>query len=155
MDSYRKGSFFDIPELDLLESKAISFGGDRDRDPESFWEGTHPRGLRWAFRNWDLDGLQAEVYIDGVINDPSSIDKGWRAEIALPWSSMKLLAGDRSLPPRSGDEWRIFFGRFQKIISSGIEVTPHPAWSACPHGVYDTHLPEKWTKVLFSDQYAP
>jgi hypothetical protein len=33
---------------------------------------------------------------------------------------------------------------------NGAEVMPHPAWVWTKHGVYDTHRPEHWTAVRFS-----
>lgn len=129
--------------------RALSFGGDYDRTGQHFWRGTHPRGLRWAFRDWDLPGLRTAVQVQGRINDASHVDQGWTVELALPWSGMRHLANGRSLPPQAGDEWRMFFGRFQKMVLSGVEVQPHPAWVWTPHGVYDTHQPERWTPVRF------
>ncbi len=116
----------------------------------SFWKGTHPRGPRWAFLDWDFPGLRSAVAVDGTINDKSTIDRGWTVELAFPWAGMAHLAGTRSLPPRDGDLWRFFLGRFQKLTANGLEITPHPAWCATPHGVYDTHQPEHWTGVRFS-----
>jgi hypothetical protein len=78
------------------------------------------------------------------------VDKGWTAEIAIPWKSLKWLAGDRSLPPENGDVVRFFFSRFQKLTLSGQEVHPHPAWAMIKHGVYDAHIPECFSKVHFS-----
>jgi hypothetical protein len=46
----------------------------------------------------------------------------------------------------------MFFGRFEKLIAGGHEIEPHPAWCWNAHGVLDTHLPEKWTVVEFSEQ---
>jgi hypothetical protein len=48
----------------------------------------------------------------------------------------------------------MFFGRFEKLAPGGVEVQPHPAWCWNRHGVYDTHLPERWTYVHFSDSYT-
>ncbi|MEZ4589808.1 MAG: carbohydrate-binding family 9-like protein [Chloroflexota bacterium] len=151
-DAYRRGSRFDVPEFDLLDRQPLTFGGDYDRTPASFWRGTHPRGLRWAFLDWDLPGLQVATHIEGTLNDHSDLDKGWTAEIALPWSGMNWLANGRSLPPQNGDEWRIFFGRFQKLLNAGQEVQPHPAWVLSPHGVYDTHQPDRFPIVTFSTE---
>ena len=72
--------------------------------------------------------------------------------MAFPWKGMKWLANGRSLPPKDGDTWRMFFGRFEKLVFGGKEVNPHPAWVWSPHGVYDTHLPEHWTPVQFSER---
>jgi hypothetical protein len=45
-----------------------------------------------AFLNYDMPGLKTAVKVDGKINDNSVVDKGWTAEIAIPWKSMKWLA---------------------------------------------------------------
>jgi hypothetical protein len=148
-DAYRKGSRFDVPEFNIFKEKAMTFGGDYDRTGESFWWGRHPRGLRWAFLDYDMPGLTTAVKVDGKINDQTHVDKGWSLEIAIPWQSLKWLANGRSLPPEEGDIWRIFFGRFQKMSPSGQEVHPHPAWVLSKHGIYDTHLPECFAYVHF------
>lgn len=151
-DAYGKGSRFDVAEFDLLEQKALSFAGDYDRTGASFWKGTHPRGARWAFRDWDFPGLRSAVHVEWEHPEQAEIHKGWRVELALPWSGFRQLAGARSLPPKDGDVWQMFFGRFEKLVLSGQEVQPHPAWVWTPHGVYDTHQPECWTKVRFVEE---
>jgi hypothetical protein len=152
-DAYRRGGRFDVPEFDLLDRTALSFGGNEDRTGNSFWWGTHPRKCRWAFLDWDFPGLRSAVRVDGIINDRSHVDAGWTVELAFPWAGMKWLANGRALPPKEGDTWRMFFGRFEKLTPGGLEVQPHPAWAWTPHGVYDTHMPEKWTEVRFSGSY--
>jgi hypothetical protein len=142
------------PEFDRLAQNALSFGGDYDRTGADFWKGRHPRGIRWAFRRWDLPGLRAAVQVDGKINDATVVDKGWTVDLAFPWKGMAPLANGRSLPPRAGDVWRIFFGRFEKLMAGGAEIAPHPGWVWSKHGVYDTHLPEVWPFVHFSDEVA-
>lgn len=153
-DAYARGSRFDAPDFDLLARKALSFGGNYDRHQESFWRGTHPRGCRWAFLDWDFSGLRPAVHVDGKMNDRTVIDKGWTVELAFPWQGMKWLANGRSLPPQEGDVWRIFFGRFEKLAPSGIEIQPHPAWVWSKHGVYDTHLPECFPYVHFTHSFV-
>jgi len=150
-DAYTKGSKFDIPIFDVHHQQAYTFGGDYDRDGATFWRGTNPRGIRWAFTNYDMEGLQTAVQVDGTLNDNSDIDNGWSLEIAIPWSSLGLLANGRAIPPTNGDVWNMFLGRFQKLIQNGIEVQPHPATALNSHGVYDTHLPKKWSRIAFVD----
>lgn len=150
-DAAGPGSRFDIPELDPRTTRALTFGGDDDRSGLTFWRGGHPRGLRWAWPDWDLPGLEMAVNVDGALNDPRVVSRGWIVELAVPWSGLRLVAGSRPLPPRSGDVWRMFLGRFQKLVLGGREVQPHPAWVWTPHGRYDTHRPECWTPVRFSD----
>ena len=151
-DAYTRGSRFDVAELDLLSREVYSFGGDYDRQPAHFWRGTHPRGTRWAFTDWDFPGVKSAVQVNGIINDSSSIDKGWTVELAFPWTGMSWLANGRSLPPHNGDSWRMFFGRFQKLMSGNIEVNPHPAWVLSKHGIYDTHQPQCFPFVDFYSQ---
>ena len=141
-DAYEKFEFY--PEFSL--SKALTFGGDFDRRAETFWKGTHPRGLRYAFLDFDMPGLKSEVRVNGTLNDTSVVSDGWTVEMSIPWESLAPLANGRSLPPKDGDEWGLFLGRFQKIAIGEDEV--QAAWCATPHGVYDTHQPNKFTRVV-------
>ena len=150
-DAYTRGSRFDIPLFDVHHPQAYTFGGDYDRSGATFWKGTHPRGIRWAFTNFDLPGLQTAVQVEGTLNDNTDIDKGWNLEMAIPWQSLHLLANGRSIPPQSGDIWTMFLGRFQKLVAGGKEVSPHPAMALNSHGIYDTHLPDKWSKIKFEE----
>lgn len=150
-DAYQKGSRFDAPPFDVYHPQALTFGGNDDRSSSSFWYGTHPRGLRWAFLNYDMPGLETAVHIDGTLNDNTDVDRGWNLEIAIPWTSLSWLANGRQLPPQPGDQWRMFLGRFQKLTMSGMEIEPHPAMVMTPHGVYDTHRPDKWSEVVFNE----
>ena len=154
-DAYKPGGIFDRPELNIHSPRAFTFGGDYDRTGPHFWKGTHPRGTRWAFTDYDLPGLQTAVRVDGRLNDKSVADKGWSLEIAIPWASLTLLAGGRSLPPKNGDVWRFFLGRFEKLRAGGQDISPHPAMVHKAHGVYDTHRPECWSAVQFSDEVSP
>ncbi|HSC44467.1 MAG TPA: carbohydrate-binding family 9-like protein [Candidatus Acidoferrum sp.] len=148
-DAFKKGGKFDVPEWDPVEKKALVFGGDYDRQAPFFWKGTNPRGLRWTYFGWEFPGMQSAVHVDGTLNDNSDVDKGWTVELVFPWKGAKWLAGDRQLPPKDGDVWKIFFGRFELLRVAGQEVQPHPGWAMNKHGVYDTHLPQCWTAVEF------
>ena len=151
-DAYKKGGVFDVPEFDVMKHQALTFGGDYDRADKTFWVGTHPRGLRWAFLDWSYPGLRHAVHVDGKINDNSEADKGWTVELAFPWEDLKPLAAGRSLPPRDGDVWRIFFGRFELLKPGGVELNPHPAWVMSRHAVYDTHIPECFPYIQMSNK---
>lgn len=140
---------FDQKAFDVHKRRCYTFGGDFDRTPEHFWDGNHPRGTRWAFPDFDMPGLKSAVSVQGSLNDPSVRSEGWTCEIEIPWSSLSLLADGRSVPPRPGDVWNLFFGRFQPIDLGGRKV--QAAWCVSPHGRYDTHMPEKFTPVKFED----
>jgi Carbohydrate family 9 binding domain-like len=143
------GSRWDEPRFDVHNPRVHSFAGDHG--PRSFWVGDHPRGTRWAYLDYDLPGLATAVHVDGVINDPTVIDNGWTAEIRLPWSGLRDLAGGRSVPPAAGHEWRLFLGRFQHLDTREPGATLSVGWAANPHGVNDTHVPESFTRVVFGD----
>jgi hypothetical protein len=153
-DAFGRGTRFDTPEFDLYTRKVYSFGGDYDRTPAAFWDGTHPRKTRWAFLDWDFPGLKTAVKVDGTLNDNSDIDRGWTVEIAFPWNGMGPLAHGRACPPNPGDAWRMFFGRFEKLNACGQEVNPHPAWAMNAHGIPDTHQPQCFSFVDFSGEFV-
>lgn len=148
-DAYTRGGRFDQPQFDVHSPAAYTFGGDYDRTAASFWTGNHPRGARWAFTDFDMPGLRTAVVVDGTLNDDADVDGGWSLEIAIPWSGLAPLADGRSLPPQPGDEWRMFLGRFQRLELGGKEVLPHPAMALTSHGVYDTHQPDRWSRIRF------
>lgn len=149
-DALKAGSRFDLPEFDLRTRRVDVLGGFQD----ALRWGRHPRGARWAFMDWDFPGLRTAVRVEGTLNDPSDIDQGWTAEIAFPWRGMGILAGLRPLPPRPGDVWRMDFSRFERLDYCGVKAEPHPGWALNRHGVYDSHIPECFSFVHFSDEIA-
>ncbi|WP_395816232.1 carbohydrate-binding family 9-like protein [Devosia sp.] len=150
-DAYTRGSKWDTPRFDVHNPRVQSFGGDYPRDRRNFWTGNHPRGTRWAFLDYDLPGLAVRTHYDGTLNDPSTLDRGWTAEITIPWAGLVDLANGRSLPPRPGDTWGIFMGRFQQLQTRGPAETATAGWAAHRFGVADTHVPECFTQVTFVD----
>ncbi|MBM3932846.1 MAG: polyhydroxyalkanoate depolymerase [SAR202 cluster bacterium] len=148
-DVYKRGGKFDIPEFDLFGGNVWVLNGLDGRK--------HPRGARWGFLDWDMKGLKTAIHIDGTLNKRDDTDKGWTAEIAFPWKSMKWLANGRSLPPKEGDVWRIDFSRFQqydketKPLPSWV-VKDSPGWVWNMHGLYDSHIPECFVQVSFSEK---
>ena len=153
-DAFLHGGFDRHAEFDVHHPRTVTFAGDHPHTPDAFWHGSHPRGMRWAFLDWDFPGLQAAVRVDGSINDPGSVDRGWSVELAFPWTGMSHLANGRTLPPTPGDVWRLLFGRFQRLEARGHEMQPHPGWVANRHGIADTHIPESFTRVHFSADEA-
>jgi len=149
-DALKKGSRFGTAEFDLMTRRVDVLGGFQD----GMRYGRHPRGARWAFMDWDFPGLRAAVQVQGTLNDPSDVDQGWTAEIAFPWRGMRALAGTRAVPPRAGDVWRMDFSRFELLENCGVTVEPHPGWVLNRHGVYDSHIPECFSFVHFSELRA-
>ena len=142
-DAYERGGFSRTPEF--------------SRNAEGFkpWSGVgfeaHPRGSRLGFFRWDLPGLRAAVSVDGTINDNSDRDRGWTAEIAIPWTGLKWLAqGDgRALPPRDGDVWRMDLSRFN-MYREAPPANDSGGWAWSAHGIWDSHVPELFPYIHFS-----
>jgi hypothetical protein len=151
-DAYSRGSRFDVREFDLLSGRVLSFGGNHDRTGAHFWWGTHPRKTRWAFLDWDFPGLQAAVHQQAAFTVDGTPRAGWTVELAFPWTGMTWLANGRSLPPRDGDEWRLFLGRYQQVSLSGVDTTVGWAWR--PIGSADNHVPEHFTPITFATTFV-
>lgn len=141
-EAFERYGYSKFPELDPTHPKARPFNGVGYK--------SHPRGPRIGFWNWDFPGLKKAVHVEGTLNDDSDRDKGWTVELALPWSGLEILAkGDgRTLPPEDGDVWRMDFSRFNTYKApKPAEDSGGWAWSA--HGVWDSHVPECFTYVIF------
>jgi len=138
-----------VRDLDPIQRGAITFGGNHDRNSETFWTGTHPRGLRWAFTDWDLPGLQTQVALDGTLNDDSDVDQGWEVLISIPWEALHGFAGERSLPPSPGDVWTFQFARYERLAELDLNV----GWAWTPVGSDDNHRPERFTAIEFSETH--
>lgn len=117
---------------------------------------THPRGSRIGFFQWDFLGLISAVHLEGTLNNASDQDKGWTVELALPWSGMKALVigDDRSLPPKPMDVWRMDFSRFNQY-KEAPPAHDSGGWAWSPHGVWDSHIPECFAFIYFSDENIP
>ena len=119
-----------------------------------------------ALNGFDLSGLKSAVQVQGTLNDPSDIDRGWSVEIAFPWSALKETSRS-SLPPAPGDTWRVNFSRVEwhtrVLEGSYVKATdpltdqtlPEDNWVWSPQGVINMHHPEAWGWVRFERPTLP
>jgi hypothetical protein len=104
---------------------------------------------------FELKGLKTAVHIDGTLNDPKDTDRGWTAEIAIPWTALSQIAGC-PCPPRTGDQWRINFSRVQwrhEIVDGQyrkVAGTKEDNWVWSPQGMVDMHRPDRWGILQFA-----
>jgi hypothetical protein len=147
-DALKKGSRFDIPQFDLYTRDVDVLCGFQDGSRYH----QHPRGKRWAFMDYDFPGLQTAVKIDGKINDSTHIDKGWTVELAFPWKGIEQMFAKRSFPPKEGETLRAAFFRFQALQFNGETVKSSAAWSLNEHGIYDSHIPESFSYLHFTEK---
>jgi hypothetical protein len=142
MDAYEQKGYYQLPEFKRDMPGAKIFNGVGYQ---------HPRGSRIGFWKWDMPGLLSAVHVDGSINKSHDKDKGWTVEIAIPWTSLKILAeaDRRALPPLEADVWRMDFSRFNVKKGSANDAG---GWTWSSHGVWDSHVPECFTYIHFSDK---
>jgi hypothetical protein len=118
-----------------------------------------------ALNAWDIRGLRTAVRVDGSINDPTDVDRGWSVEIAFPWVVLAE-AAHSDAPPRDGDQWRVNFSRVEwpvtiengryATIDAPAEGRTHAEdnWVWSPQGLVAMHYPEMWGIVQFTDMPA-
>lgn len=118
-----------------------------------------------AIDNWNFNGIRSAVHIDGTLNNPEDIDKGWSVEIAIPLDAITEV-GTTGPKPKNNEKYRINFSRVQwttdiidgkyvkrKKIENGVEKTlPEDNWVWSEQGVIAMHQPETWGYVQFSDK---
>ena len=107
-----------------------------------------------AVDSWDIPGLVTKVHVDGTINDPSNIDKGWSVEIAIPWKALEECAPN--FHPQEGEQWKINFSRvhWNTKIQNGQYIKtklPEYNWVWSPQGIIAMHYPEMWGLVQFTE----
>jgi hypothetical protein len=142
-DALKPGSpYHGRPEFDPATERTMVLAGVGGH--------VHPRGERWGFLDWDFPGLRHAVSVEGTLNKRDDIDRGWHAEIALPWAGLRMVARERSVPPLDGDVWRIDCSRFEKIGRNGEPLDPCAGWTWNRHGHYDSHIPEVFPRITFS-----
>ena len=98
-------------------------------------------GRRKGLLDWDCQGLQTAVSVEGDATRRGSIDKCWVVEMAIPLA--ELLTAPH-IPPQSGDVWRTNFYRIDRPVTGGWELS---AWS--PTGREDFHMPERFGRFMF------
>ena len=96
---------------------------------------------------WKCPGFISATHIDGSINNPSDIDRGWSIEMSIPWESLKPFTRG-CCPPKDGDIWGAHLGRVFRDRIGGKNTY----WTWPCIGVVNCHLPDRYGKLVFSDK---
>ena len=118
----------------------------------------------------NIDGLESAVHVDGTLNDPAVVDRGWSVVVAIPWRGLAPYHSDERSPPHLGDVWHMNFsrvqwrhrvvdGRYERIPPHGTPIAeslnpeeqehPEDNWVWSPQGAVNMHLPLRWGEVEF------
>jgi len=90
---------------------------------------------------WNMPEYETAVTVDGTVNKDDDKDKGWTAEIRLPFSSMMMPAGQKQ--PKPGDVWRV-----QLVVQNGDSKERYMEWSP-NYDVWFHHSIDNWGRVEF------
>src|SRR5262245_18921581 len=158
----------------LYQENAFEFFIDPDGDNHEYYEfDINARNTTWdlflprpyrdggrGLSDWEILGLTSAVRLDGTLNDPSDVDRGWTVEIAVPWFALGEQA-HRPVPPHAGDPWRMNFTRVESPlrVENGkyrkIDGQPSRVFSWARQYVVDIHRPETWGYVQFEAAARP
>jgi hypothetical protein len=83
------------------------------------------------------------VHVDGTLNDPRDIDRGWTAELAIPFASLTGMPKPR---PERGDKWKFNLYRLRQGPGQPGEGQ---AFSAPLRG--DFHALDRFATLRFDD----
>lgn len=119
------------------------------------------RNPNTVLNDWNIEGLKTAVKVDGTLNNPNDIDKGWMVEIAIPWSVYKTGYYQKNVP--ADKFWRVNFsrvnwdhqfvdGKYQRKRDENGKLLHEYNWVWSPMGVINMHEPEKWGYVFFSSE---
>ncbi|MES3016970.1 MAG: carbohydrate-binding family 9-like protein [Bacteroidota bacterium] len=112
---------------------------------------------------YNTPGMKTAVSIQGTLNNPSDIDKGWTIEMFIPF--MAVTMGNIAKVPIDGEFWRLGFsrvewdvevkdGKYIKLKGPNGRNLPEHNWVWSPQGVINMHFPERWGYVFFSKPEA-
>jgi hypothetical protein len=91
-------------------------------------------------------GAKAAAKVDGTLNDDGGGDKGWTAEIAIPWAP---LAKGGGVPPADAVGLKVNFFR----VDFGSGKTAYSAWSPPLRG--DFHALDRFREIALAPAPAP
>ncbi|MDE3742049.1 sugar-binding protein [Maribacter polysaccharolyticus] len=114
-----------------------------------------------VLNDWNITGLKSAVKVNGTINDPTDVDKGWVLEMAIPWEAYKKGYYHNNVPKDTF--WRVNFsrvnwdfelvdGEYQRKKNDQGRLLHEYNWVWSAMGVINMHEPEKWGYVYFSSK---
>ena len=99
---------------------------------------------RYAFKRFNLQGVQLATFIRGSLNTRGDEDKGWSLEVAIPWVNFEEL----SPRPTPGTVWRAALNRWD-----GVEPDRRLSMWTDPQQPRPTpHVPARFGELIFAGQ---
>jgi len=96
---------------------------------------------------WTCAGLITATHVDGTLNAPHDRDKGWSAEMAIPWTSLARFS-KAPCPPAESSAWLLHLG----YIDRPGYYKPRTYWTWPVIGVVQSHMPKTWGRLVFTER---
>ena len=96
---------------------------------------------------WAVGGGGTTLHWNGTVW--SSVPSGTTETLYGVWGSGP---NDVWAVTSAGDLWRLFLGRYEKLMLNGQET--HVGWAWDKVGTDDNHFPERFTPISFSSEYV-
>lgn len=128
LDPSGDGSHYD--EIEVAPTNALfdaSFSGGPRKGMDLSWS-SHARHA---------------VHVDGTLNDPRDVDRGWTVELAIPFAS---LTGMKTPRPARGDRWKF---NLYRLLQGPGQPGEGQAYSPPMRG--DFHALDRFATLRFED----
>jgi hypothetical protein len=96
---------------------------------------------KYAFKRFNLQGVQLATFIRGTLNARGDEDQGWSLEVAIPWTNFEELAPR----PEPGTAWTMNVNRWD-----GVEPNRRMSnWSDPVQPRPNPHVPARFGQLVF------
>jgi hypothetical protein len=125
------------PSGDLARYDEIEIAPSNALFDASFTGRRQGMDLSWSSR------ARHAVHVNGTLNDPRDVDRGWTAELAIPFAALTGMPAPR---PRRGDKWRFNLYRLRQYPGQ-----PGEGQAYSPPMVGDFHALDRFATLRFDD----
>jgi len=125
------------PSGDLRRYQEIELAPSNALFDASFTGRRQGMDLSWSSR------ARHAVHLDGTLNDSRDVDRGWTAELAIPFAA---LTGMPRARPQRGDKWRFNLYRLRQGPGQ-----PGEGQAYSPPMVGDFHALDRFATLRFDD----
>ena len=125
------------PSGDLARYDEIEIAPSNALFDASFTGRRQGMNLSWS------SGARHAVHLDGTLNDSRDVDRGWTAELAVPFATLTGMPAPR---PRRGDKWRFNLYRLRQYPGQ-----PGEGQAYSPPMVGDFHALDRFATMRFDD----
>ncbi len=110
-----------------------------------------PAAVHW---DWNCTGMLWATAVQGTLNRPEDTDRGWTAEIAIPFAALRFLSDTAALPPSDGATWKAHLGR-RYAPATNMPAAEVQYWTWPRVGERECHRADTWGTLRFRTRAMP